>query len=149
MLDLTGRGGGGRLISIANRPSCSRRLPPPSSIILFKLQSRSFKRLALDGNRIFPLQVTSRPVSGLEGLNQQKKIIRFVQIKSVMLRKWGGRGSNPALLHYAALKASLKNVARNFSLFITGIKRNANEAKASLLSCVNSIRGVAVFSADS
>lgn len=62
-------------------------LPPaPSSIILFKLQSRSFKRLALDGNRIFPLQVTSRPVSVRRGLNQQKKIIRFVQIKSVMSR---------------------------------------------------------------
>lgn len=63
---------------------------PPSSIILFKLQSRSFKRLALDGNRIFPLQVTSRPVSWYEGLNQQKKIIRFVQIKSVMSRKYAG-----------------------------------------------------------
>lgn len=93
LLDLSGAGVGGRLISIANRPSCAPEIaaardpPPPSSIILFKLQSRSFKRLALDGNRIFPLQVTSRPVSRLEGLNQQKKIIRFAQIKSVMSRK--------------------------------------------------------------
>ncbi|GBP68095.1 hypothetical protein EVAR_51328_1 [Eumeta japonica] len=104
------RGPRGRGVDSSDRKSAILRAqitpsptaPPPytsSSIILFKPQSRSFKRLALDGNRIFPLQVTSRPVSLSRSLNQQKKIIRFVQIKSVMSRNRapvGGRGRRGA-----------------------------------------------------